>query len=85
MFKIIIVIIFALIIISLFAGLYFLLKDQSRSRRTVQSLILRVSLAAFLLLIILIGFYSGELQLRTPFPLMPSAQQSPPQQPIHNK
>ncbi|UTW03563.1 twin transmembrane helix small protein [Amphritea atlantica] len=80
MFKIVIFIVFILIIISLFAGLYFLLKDQSRSRRTVQSLILRVSLAVFLLLIILFGFYSGELKLRTPFPLMPSSPQSTSQQ-----
>lgn len=81
MFKIVIVFVFIFIIISLFAGLYFLLKDQSRSRRTVQSLILRVSLAIFLLLIILFGFYSGELKLRTPFPLSPSSQQAPSQQP----
>lgn len=75
MFKTVIVIIFVLIIITLFVGLYFLLKDQSRSRRTVQSLALRVSLAMLLLIIILLGFYTGELKLRTPFPLMPPSQQ----------
>ena len=69
MIKLLILIIFVAIIISLFAGLYFLLKDQSRSYRTVQSLVLRVSLAIFLLLIILVGVYSGALQLRTPFPV----------------
>ncbi|WP_428035201.1 twin transmembrane helix small protein [Amphritea sp.] len=75
MLKTAIVIIFILIIITLFAGLYFLLKDQSRSRRTVKSLALRVSLAVLLLIIILLGFYTGELKLRTPFPLAPSSQQ----------
>ncbi|RRC96994.1 twin transmembrane helix small protein [Amphritea balenae] len=69
MIKSLIVFIFIAIIISLFAGLYFLLKDQSRSHRTVQSLVLRVSLAIFLLLIILLGVYSGDLQLRTAFPI----------------
>ena len=76
MLKTLIVLIFIFIIISLFSGLYFLLKDQSRSHRTVKSLVLRVSLAVFLLLIILIGFYSGELKLRTAFPVL-----SPPDQP----
>ncbi|WP_290703231.1 twin transmembrane helix small protein [Amphritea sp.] len=70
MLKTLIVLIFIFIIISLFSGLYFLLKDQSRSHRTVKSLVLRVSLAVFLLLIILIGFYSGELKLRTAFPVL---------------
>ncbi|WP_417227325.1 twin transmembrane helix small protein [Amphritea sp.] len=74
MFKILIIIFFLCIIISLFAGLYFLLKDQSRSRRTVHSLIIRVVFAVALLLIILIGFYSGELSLRSPFPVASSQQ-----------
>jgi hypothetical protein len=80
MLKTLIVLIFIFIIISLFSGLYFLLKDQSRSHRTVKSLVLRVALAVFLLLIILIGVYSGELKLRTAFPVLsppdpPSSQQ----------
>ena len=81
MLKTLIVLIFIFIIISLFTGLYFLLKDQSRSHRTVKSLVLRVSLAIFLLLIILIGVYSGELKLRTAFPVLPAADQPASQQP----
>ncbi|WP_019623190.1 twin transmembrane helix small protein [Amphritea japonica] len=80
MLKTLIVLIFIFIIISLFVGLYFLLQDQSRSHRTVKSLVLRVSLAIFLLLIILIGVYSGELKLRTPFPVLPASDQPSSQQ-----
>ncbi|MDO6563867.1 twin transmembrane helix small protein [Amphritea sp. 1_MG-2023] len=75
MFKILIVIIFILIIISLFTAMYFLFKDQSRSQRTLKSLLLRVVLAALLLLMISIGFYSGELLLRTPFPVNAASHQ----------
>lgn len=68
MLKSFILFLFAAIVISLFSGLWFLLQDQSRSQRTVNSLIIRVSLASALLLLLVYGFYSGELSLRSPFP-----------------
>ena len=70
--KILVLLLFIAIIISLFSGLYFLLKDQSRSQRTVKSLALRVTLAIALLLLVIYGFYSGDLALRTPFPISTS-------------
>ncbi|WP_432471117.1 DUF2909 domain-containing protein [Amphritea sp. HPY] len=69
MLKSIILLLFAAIVISLFSGLWFLLQDQSRSQRTVNSLIIRVSLASVLLLLLIYGFYSGEISLRSPFPV----------------
>lgn len=69
MFKTVILLLFAAIVISLFSGLWFLLQDQSRSQRTVNSLIIRVSLASVLLLLLIYGFYSGEIGLRSPFPI----------------
>jgi succinate dehydrogenase hydrophobic anchor subunit len=70
--KILVLLLFIAIIFSLFSGLYFLLKDQSRSQRTVKSLALRVTLAIALLLLVIYGFYSGDLALRTPFPISTS-------------
>jgi len=72
MLKVLIVFLFIAIIVSLFSGLWFLLKDQSRSQRTINALIIRVSLATVLLLVLIYGFYSGDLALRTPFPNPPS-------------
>ncbi|MEH6580149.1 MAG: twin transmembrane helix small protein [Amphritea sp.] len=72
MIKTLVLLLFIAIIISLFSGLYFLLKDQSRSQRTVKSLALRVTLAIALLLLVIYGFYSGDLALRTPFPISTS-------------
>lgn len=69
MLRLLIFVLFMAIIASLFSGLYYLLKDQSRSQRTVWSLTIRVGLALVLILLLILGFYTGELQLRTPFPV----------------
>ena len=48
-------------VVSLFSGLFFLLKDQEQSRRLVTALTVRVSLALLTLVLIAWGFYSGQL------------------------
>ncbi|MDB5983190.1 MAG: hypothetical protein JWQ69_4205 [Pseudomonas sp.] len=48
-------------IISLFSGLFFLVKDDSRSNRVVKALTVRVCLAAITVILIAWGFYSGQL------------------------
>jgi len=47
--------------VSLFSGLFFLVKDDSHSTRLVKALTIRVSLAAITLALITWGFYSGRL------------------------
>ncbi len=65
MLKIIIVVLFIGIVISLFSGLAFLFKDADKpqSRRTLHALGVRITLAAALLASIGYGFYTGELKL----------------------
>lgn len=65
MLKIIIVVLFIGIVISLFSSLVFLFKDADRpqSRRTLHALGVRITLAAALLASIGYGFYTGELKL----------------------
>ena len=65
MLKIIIVILFVSVLVSLGSGLLFLFKDadQSGARRTLHSLGVRVTLAAALLATLFYGFMTGELQL----------------------
>jgi len=46
---------------SLFGGLFFLVRDGSRTRRLLQALYLRVGFAALTLALIAWGFYSGQL------------------------
>lgn len=61
MLKIAIVLLLLATVISLFSGLFFLVKDEGRSSRVVNSLIVRVTLTALTVALIAWGFYSGQL------------------------
>lgn len=63
MIKVIIVVLLLAIVASLFSGLFFLVKDESKSKRLANSLTVRVALAAVLIIVIIIGVQTGELQL----------------------
>lgn len=54
-------------VISLFSGLFFLLKDQGHSNRMVIALSVRVTLAVITLALISWGFYSGQLVSSVPW------------------
>jgi len=63
--KVIIVILFIGVVISLFSGLVFLFKDTGTndSKRTWYALGIRITLAAALLITVSYGFYSGDLRI----------------------
>lgn len=67
MLKPLIALIFVAIVISLFSGLYFLMTDRGQSHRTVNSLFFRVGFSILLILILIYGFYSGELSFHAPW------------------
>jgi hypothetical protein len=58
MINLLIIVVMVGIIVSLGAGLYFLVKDRGGSDRTVKSLSVRVALAIILLVILAFGFMS---------------------------
>lgn len=68
--KIVIVVLLAGVVLSLFSGLVFLFKDSDRqdSRRTLYALGVRITLAAALLLTVFYGFYTGQLRMGTNAP-----------------
>ncbi len=66
--KVLIVTLFIGLLISLSAGLLFLLKDTGNSRRrTLYALGIRVALATALILSIAWGFWSGRLNSTAPW------------------
>jgi len=68
MLKIIIVLLFIGVLVSLSSGLVFLLKDiESPSKRTVYALGVRISLAALLMATIFYGLYTGQLGSHAPW------------------
>ena len=60
--KIVILLILLVIIGSLGSALYFLLKDQERSARTVKALTMRIGLSLALFVLLLIAFTSGWIR-----------------------
>ncbi|WP_120997899.1 twin transmembrane helix small protein [Stutzerimonas urumqiensis] len=62
MLKATIVLLLVAVMVSLFSGLVFLVRDDSSRRRVLAALTVRVSLTAVLVLLIGWGFYSGELK-----------------------
>ena len=70
MLKVVIIVLLACVVISLFSGLVFLFKDTEApdSKRTLYALGIRITFATALLLAVGYGFYTGELRLGTNAP-----------------
>lgn len=63
LFKIFVIAILLVILMSLSGGLFFLIKDKKKSsNRMVTSLSFRVGLSLFLFFLLFYGFYSGLIQ-----------------------
>ncbi|MBZ9784781.1 twin transmembrane helix small protein [Pseudomonas sp. REP124] len=67
MLKAAIVLMLIATVVSLFSGLFFLVKDDSRSNRVVIALSVRVALAAITVGLIAWGFFSGQLVSHAPW------------------
>ncbi|HCG0972277.1 TPA: twin transmembrane helix small protein [Pseudomonas aeruginosa] len=67
MLKVAIVLLLLATLVSLFSGLFFLVKDQGHGSRVVNSLTVRVVLAAATLALVAWGFYSDELNSHAPW------------------
>jgi uncharacterized membrane protein len=74
--KILIVILFVAVIISLTGGLIFLLKDMNvpESKRTLYALGIRLTLAIALMATIAYGIQTGQLKNKAPWDNLPRAQ-----------
>ena len=57
--KIIILVLVAAIIVSLFAGLYFVYKDKGTTNRAVISLTIRIVLSLLVFAILMVSYYFG--------------------------
>ena len=62
MFKIIFIILFSLIIISLFSSLFFLVKDKGNKKRVVNALKVRIGLSVALFVILIYMYTNGYIQ-----------------------
>ncbi len=69
-FKLVVILLLAVILISLASGLFFLIRDKGKSERTVKSLTLRIVLSVALFVLLFIGFTAGLIK---PHGINPSA------------
>jgi hypothetical protein len=60
--KVVLVVLLAAIVASLFSGLFFLMKDESRERRMLTALKVRVGLSIVLLIFLALAFSQGWLK-----------------------
>lgn len=72
--KFIVLLLLAFVIISLFSGLYFLVKDKGQSNRTVNALSVRIGLSIVAIVIVIIAGLTGVLEMNpSPFSVPPPA------------
>jgi hypothetical protein len=62
--KVVVVLLLAGVIVSLFSGLYFLYKDKGQSNRVVVSLTIRVALSISVFLVLILSYYFGLIPER---------------------
>lgn len=60
--KIVAILLLVAMIVSLFAGMYFLVKDQGRSNRTLKALTWRISIWVVLFALLAVGAYTGLIE-----------------------
>ncbi len=63
MLKILIVVLMLAVLVSLFSGLFFLIRDGGKTNRVLNALALRVALSVLMLAVILISVWQGGLTL----------------------
>ena len=57
--KLLVVILLLAVIISLFSGLFFLVKDKGQTKRTVNALSIRIGLSVFAFILLMIAAATG--------------------------
>jgi hypothetical protein len=62
LYKLLILAILAAILISLFSGAVFLAKDNDNNNRMVTSLTARITLSILLIIVLVVGFMTGQIQ-----------------------
>ncbi len=62
--KIIVLLFIAVILVSLFSALYFMIRDKGQSRRAVKALTVRVAFSVVLFALLMLGFHFGIINTR---------------------
>jgi len=73
--KVIVLLLLGFVVVSLFSGLFFLVKDKGQTNRTVNALTLRIGLSILAIAVVMIAGATGVIELN-PSPLSERAAES---------
>ncbi|HAS85625.1 MAG: twin transmembrane helix small protein [Candidatus Competibacter denitrificans] len=62
MFKIVVIVLLLMILASLGSGLFFLINDRGKNRRTVKALTFRIGLSVALFLLLMLAYAAGLIK-----------------------
>jgi hypothetical protein len=62
MVKILVLLLLAGVLVSLFSGLFFMNRDQGNSRRMLTAMTIRISLSVLLFLVLFLAWRTGAIQ-----------------------
>jgi len=62
MVKLLIILFMIVIVYNLGAGLYYMMTDKGKTDRTVKALTWRIGLSVFLILLVILGIWTGVIQ-----------------------
>ncbi len=74
--KFIVLLLLGFVIVSLFSGLYFLVKDKGQSNRTVNALSVRIGLSILAIVVVMIAGATGVIEMN-PSPLSANTNRAP--------
>ena len=78
--KLVVLLLLGFVVISLFSGLFFLVKDKGQTTRTVNALSLRIGLSILAILIIVVAAATGVIDFNpSPFNSTRQIEQAAPQ------
>ena len=61
--KLLVLLILGFVIVSLFSGLYFLVKDKGQTNRTVNALTIRIGLSILAIVVVVIAGVTGVIEM----------------------
>ncbi len=70
--KMIVLILLLMVVISLFSGLFFLVKDKGQTKRTVNALSIRIGLSILIIVVVMIAAATGVIDFNEN-PIYPSS------------
>ncbi|MBX2879789.1 MAG: twin transmembrane helix small protein [Granulosicoccus sp.] len=75
--KFIVLLLLGFVIVSLFSGLYFLVKDKGQTNRTVNALSIRIGLSILVIVIVMVAGVTGIIEMNpSPFSSEQQSRQS---------